>query len=162
MLGRLILLLTVVPVVELVLLLRLARAISWGPTILLVIVTGVLGAWLARRAGLRTLMKIQEEMAAGRLPTLSLVEGVLILVAGVVLVTPGILTDLAGFALLVPPIRRWVAQRAAESLKHRIVVAHPGGVDPFIDVVASGRDADEAKDAAPTVTGELGDTKGAE
>ena len=161
MLARLILLLTVVPLVELVILLRIAQAISWGPTILLVVVTGVLGAWLARREGLRTLLTIQEEMAAGRTPTLSLVEGVMILVAGVVLVTPGILTDLAGFALLVPQFRRWVARRTAESLKRRIVVVHSGGVDPFIDVPGTGRDVGEAKDVTPTVKGELSDTKGA-
>jgi len=161
MLGRLILLLTVVPLVELVILLRLAQAISWGPTIVLVIVTGVLGAWLARREGFRTLLTIQEEMAAGRMPTLSLMEGVMILVAGVLLVTPGILTDLVGFALLVPPIRRWVARRTAESFKRRMVVVHSGGVDPFIDVPASGRDAGDAEGLTPGLTGELADTKGA-
>ncbi len=160
MLVRLILLLTVVPLVELVILLRLAQAITWGPTILLVIMTGVLGAWLARREGFRTLAKIQGELAAGRTPTLSLVEGVMILVAGVVLVTPGILTDLAGFALLVPQIRRRLARRMMESLQRRTVVTPSGGVDPFIDVPASGRDAGEAKDVAAAVKGELADTKG--
>ena len=162
MLARLILLLTIVPLVELVILLRLAQAISWGPTIFLVVVTGVLGAWLARREGLRTLHRVQEDMAAGRPPTLTLMEGVMVLVAGVVLVTPGILTDLAGFALLVPSIRRWVAQRMAKSLKRRIVMAHPGGVDPFIDVPASGRDAGENEDVTAVVRGELTDTKGTE
>jgi len=160
MLARLILLLTIVPLVELVILLRLAQAISWGPTILIVLVTGVFGAWLARREGFRTLVRIQEELASGHTPTLSLVEGVMILVAGVLLVTPGILTDLVGLALLVPPIRRWVARRIAESFKRRMVVVHSGGVDPFIDVPASARDAADAKDVPSERQGELTDAKG--
>lgn len=162
MLARLILLLTVVPLVELVILLRLAQAIEWGPTILLVIVTGVLGAWLARREGLRTLNKVQEDMAAGRPPTLALLEGVMILVAGVVLVTPGILTDLAGFALLVPPIRRWVARRATASLNRRVVVMHSNGVEPFIDVPATGRDVGNEADVRTVVHVELPESKGTE
>jgi len=101
-------------------------------------------------------------MEAGRVPTMSLVEGVMILIAGVALVTPGILTDLAGFALLVPPVRRWVARRTADALKRRVVVVHPGGVDPFIDVPATGRDADGGSDVTVTVHGELPDTKGTE
>lgn len=152
MLARLILVLTIVPLVEVMILLRLAEAFSWGPTIALVIVTGVLGAALARREGLRTLLRIQDDLNAGRVPTLTMVEGVMILVAGVALVTPGILTDLAGFALLVPALRRWLARRLFEAITRHVIVMHPGGfhdagtsenaggVNPFIDVTAEGHD----------------------
>lgn len=160
MLIRLILLLTVVPFVELAILLRLAQAITWRSTLLIVIVTGVVGAWLARREGLRTLRNIQADMAAGRPPTQSLVEGVMILVAGVVLVTPGILTDMVGFALLVPPIRRWAARRAAELFRSRIVVVHPHGVEPFVDVAAYGRDANSTERGSDGAPAELPDSKG--
>jgi len=158
---RLLLLLTVVPFVELVILLRLADAISWTSTLAIVIVTGVVGAWLARREGVRTLMTIQSEMEAGRVPTQSLVEGMMILVAGAVLVTPGILTDIVGFALLVPPIRRWGVRRAAGAIRGRVVVMHANGSEPFVDVEAHGRDVhpDEADDDERTDA--LPDSKGA-
>ena len=155
MLARLILALTVIPLVELLILLKLAEAVSWGPTIALVIVTGVVGAALARREGVRALARIQEVANSGQAPTLPMVEAVMILVAGVVLVTPGILTDLAGFVLLIPPFRRRIARRAVDAISRRVVVMHPGGFssavsgtqgetsetgDPFIDVPGEGRD----------------------
>ncbi len=152
MFARLVLVLTIVPLVEVLILLRLAEAFSWGSTIALVIVTGVLGAALARREGLRTLLRIQDDLYAGRVPTLTMVEGVMILVAGVALVTPGILTDLAGFALLVPVLRRWMARRLALAISRHVIVMHPGGFheqsagegvagdNPFIDVPAVGHD----------------------
>jgi len=153
MLLRLLILLTAVPLVELLILLRLADRFSWSSTIALVLITGALGAWLARREGLRTLRKIQTDLSAGTAPTQAVVEGGLIVVAGLVLVTPGILTDLVGFALLIPPIRRWVRRRLTEAFKRRVVVLHsdrvyPGGPSDganteFIDVTATSRDADE-------------------
>ncbi|MCH8859086.1 MAG: FxsA family protein, partial [Proteobacteria bacterium] len=105
---RLLLLLTVVPFVELMILLRLAEWLRWDGTIALVVFTGVLGAWLARREGLKAITKIQADLAAGVAPAGAVVDGLLILVAGIVLVTPGILTDLCGFGLLIPPVRRLV------------------------------------------------------
>lgn len=141
---RLLLLLTIVPLVELVILLQLAHRFSWQATIALVIVTGVLGAWLARREGLKTFARIQADLAQGIPPAATLVDGALILVAGIVLVTPGILTDLCGFALLIPPMRRWVRRHLIETFKKRIVIIHnqpTGPNDSFIDVQATARDA---------------------
>ena len=157
---RLLLLLTIVPIVELTILLRLAERFSWGPTIVLVLVTGVLGAWLARREGLKALGRIQEEMARGEAPTGAMVDGFLILVAGVVLVTPGILTDLCGFALLISPCRTWIRKRLAAAFKKRVIIMHQGpgeaftrheggaagGDDEFIDVPGTSRDAAESND----------------
>ena len=81
-------------------------------TILLVIITGVLGAYLAQQEGLRTLERIRTLMAQGEMPGEPLIDALLILVAGFVLITPGILTDLLGFLMLIPatraPIRRWI------------------------------------------------------
>jgi UPF0716 protein FxsA len=117
----LLLLFTLVPFVELALLLWLAQHIGLFPTIAMVLLTGVLGASLARWQGLRTLGRIQQEMATGKVPGDALVDGMLILVAGAVLLTPGVLTDACGFALLIPPIRsllkttvrRWFASRVS-------------------------------------------------
>jgi len=130
------LLLTLVPIVELALLFRIAQAIDWLPTIALVLVTGAVGAALARREGIKTVTRIQAELAAGEIPTAAMVEGVLILVAGLVLITPGVITDAAGLLLLIPPIRRWVGRKLIASFrKHVVVMNHeqPRTNGGFID-----------------------------
>jgi len=104
--GRLLLLFIVVPIVELGLLLQLGKWIGAVETLGLIIATGALGAYLARRQGLGIIRQAQDEMAAGRLPASQLVEGLLILVAGAVLMTPGVLTDAFGFFCLIPVGRR--------------------------------------------------------
>jgi len=71
------------------------------------LVTAVVGAWLARQQGWRTWAHIRTELEAGRLPTTALLDAVMIFVAGALLLTPGMLTDLFGFSLLLPPCRRW-------------------------------------------------------
>ncbi len=106
MLLKLILLLTVVPLLELFLLVHMTPL--WGGigvTVLVVVATGVIGAALARHEGLRVLRAVQQRMAQGELPTDDLLDGMMILVAGALLVTPGLLTDAAGFFLLVPVSR---------------------------------------------------------
>ena len=109
---RLFLLFTCIPLVELYLLLQIGSIIGAVNTILLVIITGVLGAYLAQLEGLRTLERIRSLMAQGEMPGEPLIDALLILVAGFVLITPGILTDLLGFLMLIPatraPIRRWI------------------------------------------------------
>jgi UPF0716 protein FxsA len=109
---RLFLLFTCIPLVELYLLLQIGSIIGAVNTILLVIITGVLGAYLAQQEGFRTLERIRTLMAQGEMPGDPLIDALLILVAGFVLITPGILTDLLGFLMLLPvtrsPIRRWI------------------------------------------------------
>ena len=100
--SKLVLALTVVPIVELFILVKLAGAINWLPTILLVIVTGVSGAYLAKQQGKEILNKIQMELSSGNMPGDSLLNGLSVLVGGVLLLTPGILTDITGFLLIVP------------------------------------------------------------
>ncbi len=97
-----------VPLVELYLLYQIARLISIGPTILLVIGTGILGTALARWQGRKTLENIQQELRQGSVPSDSLLDGLLILIAGALLITPGVLTDGVGFLLLLPFTRPFV------------------------------------------------------
>lgn len=116
-----------VPLVELALLIWVGGRLGLGATIALVVVTGILGASLARSQGLATLARFQARLGAGELPHEDLLDGILILIAGAVLLTPGLITDAAGFLLLVPParagIRRWLGAR----LRRRLVVVGPAG-----------------------------------
>ncbi len=104
--GKLLLIFILVPAVELVLLIEIGRRIGALPTLGIIVLTGFLGATLARRQGLGVIRQVREEMAAGRLPAGPIVDGVIILLAGAVLITPGILTDIAGFLCLIPVTRR--------------------------------------------------------
>jgi UPF0716 protein FxsA len=108
---RLLLLFVLLPLVELAVLIQVGRAIGLGWTLALVVATGFLGATLARRQGLRAWRALQDELAAGRVPGGALIDGLLILIGGIVLLTPGILTDAAGFALLMPPTRNALKRR---------------------------------------------------
>ncbi len=117
MFARLLILFTVVPLIELALLIKLGNLIGLWPTILIVIATGVLGAALARSQGTRAVGAIRAELAQGRAPTENLINGLLILVGGVVLLTPGLLTDLLGFSLLVPFTRDWFKKELRNRLR---------------------------------------------
>ena len=104
-----------VPIAEITLLINVGSSIGVGKTILIVIITAILGAYLVRQQGLATYFKLQEELNAGRMPAMQMAEGIALLFAGAVLLTPGFITDALGFALLTPPIRRviiaWVAKK---------------------------------------------------
>lgn len=115
--GRLALLFIIVPVLELVLLVRLGQWVGLLPTLGLVLSTGLAGAWLARAEGLRVLWAFRSELASGRLPGQALQDGIAVLVGGAFLLTPGILTDLTGLALLLPPTRRWIQARVRRSIE---------------------------------------------
>ena len=106
MLLILLLLFCALPFVELMLLVRLWEAIGLLPTLMIALGTGALGATLARQQGLATLARISSGLSQGEPPTDALVDGAMILLAGAVLITPGVLTDAFGFALLVPPVRQ--------------------------------------------------------
>jgi UPF0716 protein FxsA len=119
-LGRLFLLFTLVPLAELYLLVTIGGLVGLAPTIALIVVTGMFGAWLAKREGRKALAGYQDAMTQGRPPEDGILSGLLILVGGVLLITPGILTDVAGFALMIPPIRHAIAKRVARRVERRI------------------------------------------
>jgi len=122
MLYRLILLFTVVPLVELGLLIELSKLTTLYTTISIVILTGIIGAFLARREGLKTWFRIQENISRGASPAEEMLNGLLILIAGAVLITPGLLTDALGFALLISPIRKWFKKKLASHYQKRIQI----------------------------------------
>jgi UPF0716 protein FxsA len=122
MLFYLFLLFTLVPLVEVVLLVRIGQATVWWVPILLVIATGILGSALARWQGWRALERIREDTRAGRMPAGAIIDGVLIFIAGLLLVTPGVLTDFVGIALLIPPLRALVKRGVAAWIKRSFEV----------------------------------------
>lgn len=105
MINKLLIFFIVLPLVELCLVLLLGQYLGIAWTIVFIIGTGILGTWLARTQGLSTYRRIQQELSQGRMPTDSLIDGALILVAGLLLITPGVLTDLVGIMLMIPPSR---------------------------------------------------------
>ena len=121
MFFRLVLLFTLLPLAELYVLLQVGSYLGVGMTILVVVGTGVVGAQLARIEGWRTWRQMQENIQQGIAPTGELIDGVLILAAGLLLITPGIITDVVGFSLLFPPtraaIKRYI-QRKLEASAH--------------------------------------------
>lgn len=123
MLARLFLLFTLVPLAELILLVWIGRHTGWLVTLALILVPGIAGAALARYQGLRCWRAAHEQLARGALPTNALLDGLMILVAGVLLITPGILSDIAGILLLVPPIRRAVRGYVTARLKAKVMVS---------------------------------------
>ncbi len=108
------------PVVELALLLKLHDLMGLGPTILLVLITGVAGAALVRRQGVAILFRIQREMAEGHLPAPQMIDGIMVLLAGALLITPGLLTDTVGFALLIPVVRAYIRTWLRKTLEHKM------------------------------------------
>ena len=126
MLLKLILLLTTVPLVELFLLFKLAQWTSLPITILVIIGTGIVGGTLARMQGISVLNRIRDDLRSGGLPADGLMDGAMVLVAGALLLTPGLLTDALGFFLLAPPgrallrglVKRWLRKKMEDGTMH--------------------------------------------
>ncbi len=105
----------VVPFVEIYLLLQIGGLVGVLPTVLLVVFTAVLGAWLLRQQGFATLQRFQASLAQGEIPAYEMIEGPILLVGGALLLTPGFFTDLIGFACLIPQVRRKFAKYVIEN-----------------------------------------------
>jgi UPF0716 protein FxsA len=103
--GNLLLLFIVVPAVELGLLIEIGKLIGVFETVAIIVLTGAIGASMARNQGLMVLSRLNQQLAAGEMPADTLVDGIMILVAAALLVTPGVLTDIFGFLCLVPGFR---------------------------------------------------------
>lgn len=116
MLFKIFLLLTIIPIVEIFILFKIAEVTTIWTTIVLVIATGFAGAYLAKREGVAILASVKRELNEGRVPGNQLLNGLCVLIGGILLITPGLLTDITGFTLVLPGtrqlyikiIRRWL------------------------------------------------------
>ncbi len=131
-----------VPLVEIAVFVQVGGWIGLGPTLALVVLTAVLGTWQLRAQGLATLLRARDQIDRGALPTRELFDGACLLVAGALLLTPGFVTDAAGFLLFLPPVRdllrELLARYVRTSLETRSVIhgeeVGPGGAQgPIID-----------------------------
>jgi len=110
-----------VPLVEIFLFIEIGAVIGAPQTILLIVVTAVIGVALLRKQGLSTMQKVQTQMQHGELPAVGMLEGIMLFFAGAFLLTPGFFTDAIGFLLLIPPLRRalalWFLERSGTIVK---------------------------------------------
>jgi len=131
----LLLLFIVLPAVELYLLITVGKFIGPITTVAIIVLTGMLGWSLVKSQGLSTLARIRSETAQGRLPAEEMVGGLCLLGTGLLLVTPGFLTDTVGFLVLIPPLRRRLARLIMQRFKTKIVSNGPfsgeGGLGGF-------------------------------
>ncbi|TVQ93182.1 MAG: FxsA family protein [Deltaproteobacteria bacterium] len=147
MIWKLALLFTVVPTVELILLIFIGTQIGVLWTTAIVLVTGFTGAWLAKREGSGMLRKLRADLKRGLPPAARIAEGVMVLVGGLLLVTPGVMTDIVGFAMILPFTRRLLAP-----VLLRFILRQVTGDDTLADQVELRFDDDE-EDPTPPPSG---------
>jgi UPF0716 protein FxsA len=124
MLTKLFLLFLIVPLIEIALLLKIGSYIGIWLTLFIVIGTAVLGASLTHREGLKTWWRLRQKLTSGALPDDELLDGIMILIAGAVLLTPGFLTDAVGFALLYPGTRQIIKNRVRRKFSRSLHVEY--------------------------------------
>ena len=121
---------TVIPIIEIYLLIEIGSMFGSLTAVTLVILTGFLGALLARMQGLQTLYRIQGSLREGRMPSGELLDAVLIVIAGLLLLTPGFLTDLVGFLLLIPATRYSIKYWLRRQIELRYMSNHHEDIIP--------------------------------
>lgn len=109
MFGYLLLALLAIPLVEVILLIKIGQVLGSGITILLIFITGILGAFLAKYQGLKVLWELHYLLERRMMPGNKLVEGLFVLVGGIFLLFPGFITDIVGFLFLLPLTRQFFA-----------------------------------------------------
>lgn len=138
----------VVPIIEIYLLIQVGQVIGAGWTIFLVVLTAVIGVWLLRIQGLSTLTRAQRKLQENELPANEILEGMGLVVAGALLLTPGFFTDAVGFLLLLPPTRIWLVKRVAARMVVSASVSmhgHRHRDDDVIDGVKFHREDDSSQ-----------------
>ncbi len=120
MFFKLFLLFTLIPVIDLFVLIKTGQIIGAFTTIFIVIFTGIIGANLAKQQGFSIIMKIQESMSQGKMPTKELLHGLMVFAGGILLLTPGFLTDATGFLLLIPVSREFFSVLLVKYFSHKI------------------------------------------
>ena len=120
-LPLLVVLFVLVPIVELAVIIQVGQAIGVVETLLLMVVVSVVGAWLVKREGIGVWRRAQRQLDTGVMPGRELVDGVLIMVAGALLLLPGFVSDCLGILLLLPPVRAVVRGLVIRRLRTRVV-----------------------------------------
>jgi UPF0716 protein FxsA len=117
----------VVPLAEIAVLIQVGGWLGLGPTLALIILTAVVGAWMLRRQGLAVLRRAQQQMQQGAMPIAEVFEGFCLVIAGALLLTPGFLTDTVGALLLLPPVRAFLYRRVRGRLEEQVQAGAGGG-----------------------------------
>jgi UPF0716 protein FxsA len=120
MMRYLALLIIIIPAIDIGVLLVSGKTIGVLPTIAIIILTGIAGAYLAKKEGLQTIRRAQEQFSQGQIPGESVLDGICVIIGGTLLLTPGFITDLLGFLLLFPPSRRPFKLLMKNALRKRI------------------------------------------
>ena len=126
-----------VPIIEIALMIQVGTVLGVLPTVLLMVITAVLGASLVKSQGIQMVWSIKERIEQGQLPDLQIAEGILLAIAGILLITPGFITDTLGLTFLMPVSRVWIAQRLMHYVKIRVLNQgassrqEPFNQDPF-------------------------------
>jgi UPF0716 protein FxsA len=130
--GILVVLFVVVPIMEIAVIIQVGSAIGVWQTIALLIGISVLGAWLAKHEGFVVLARTRQQLEAGRVPSNELIDGVLVLAGGILLLTPGFVTDIVGIVLLFPPTRAGIRAFVRRRLRLNVFYPRAGwrGRDP--------------------------------
>ena len=129
MLFRVFLIFSIVPIIEIWLLIKVGRVIGPLPTVTTLLIISMVGAWLARSQGVRIIVAIRDELTAGRVPAAHILDGAFILAGGILLLTPGFFTDFIGLFFLIPfsrailkrGLKTWLERRF---LQGGIVIQH--------------------------------------
>jgi UPF0716 protein FxsA len=125
--GKLFLLFVGLSLLELTVMIQVGTVIGALPTVILIVLTAMLGSSLVRRQGLKTLMEAQQRMQVGEMPARELMGGMMLALAGLLLIVPGFVTDLLGLLLLLPPLRSRLADRLIKGVR---VQGAMGGFQP--------------------------------
>lgn len=120
MLFRLILIFTIIPVIELAVLIKIGGIIGTLNTVMVILITGIWGAMLARAQGLKVLQRMRENTLAGIMPTEELFDGAMVLVGGALLLTPGFVTDFLGLVFLIPQTRSLIKEYLRRWIQHKM------------------------------------------
>ena len=124
---KLLILFISVPIIELFLLIEVGKKISWELTVLIIFITAIIGARLTKIQGSQTIRNVQSALRMGKIPHREVLDGLMILVAGAILLTPGFLTDFVGFCLLIPKLRSYLREFLKNFLKNKMIVRTSAG-----------------------------------
>jgi UPF0716 protein FxsA len=147
-----------VPLAEIAVLIEVGSWLGLGPTLALIVLTAVAGAWMLRRQGLAVLRRAQQQMQDGAAPVGEVFEGFCLVIAGALLLTPGFLTDAAGALLLLPPVRAWLYRRMRRRIEEQVLRTPPGerGQPPEERATVIDVEFDEVPDEMPEPRGSWG------